>query len=581
MLTLIKPYYTFFTTLFALQSIVTISTLKMTKRVVIGGETMTEKETSTAPFVRKNERGLLDLTDEGHAALEPIVSDTSAQVYAFHKDETSRYAAGGMARLSRSSNDLRTIIASEFLTKETGAVGFFKRVLTEYGDDSVAQLDHDQVVFEGVSNVATKQIERGRLAAYLEQSTRYLRFDLKDAEGNYRYVIPEEFDAETAEVFKRDMDEIFDIYSELYIKAFEHIKKTSTVPEDERDRAWEVACHAKACDSIRGLLPAATKSTVGVSGSAQAIYNMILHMEAEPLPEVRSLGGMALEAVRIVNPVFYERADMPNRGGLIVDNKVKSHFNTRELAKQFTEDLDKEQSFEQETGIYVRLQTVDGSKDELIAKILTDNSDRPYEWWLSQVADLSEAHKDEVLDAYVGERDNRRVKPGRAYELLQYFFEIQCDIGAYRDIQRQRMVDALEWQDYQPYLGHSRPALIDEIDAVDLYERAFEISQTSYEQLQQKGYDSQAQYSVLFGHNIRFSFATNARSLYHSAELRTAIQGHDAYRTVYQQMVKQVEAAHPFITKHMKFLNTDDNAELARLDAAREQAARVAALAEQ
>lgn len=539
---------------------------------------MPERENETS-LVRKNDQGLLELTEAGHTALEPIVTDTGAQVYAFRKGENTQYAAGAMARASRSSNDLRTVIASEFLTKETGSQGLLHRVITGYGDDSVAQLDHDQLVLEGISNVLTKKVQRGRVAiGYLEQSTRYLRFDVKDSEDNYKYVVPGEFDTETAEEYTENVDEIFDIYSELYLKAFEHIKATSSVPKEDQNRAWETACHAQACDAVRGLLPAATKSTVGVAGSAQAIYNMILHLESEPLPEAKHIGAAALDAVRVVNPVFYERADNPNRGGLVSTNKAKTRADSRALAEQlietYTDDI------ELETGPSVKLLSYEGTENQLLAKILTDHSDVPYEQWLGVVGKLDDEKKTEILDTYVGERDNRRVKPGRATELLQYFFEIQCDIGAYRDIQRHRLVDAFDAQNYQPYLGHDRPALVDEIGGAELYEKAFEKSQETYELLKERGYEEQAQYAVLFGHNIRFSFAMNARELFHSAELRTAVQGHPSYRKVYQEIVEQVEEVHPFITRYMKFLNTDDNAELARLDAERAKEQRLQALGE-
>lgn len=534
-------------------------------------------ERNTAPLVSKNEQGLRELTDEGHIALSSIVSDTDAQVYAIRKGENSRYAAGGMARLSRSPDDLRTIIAAEFLNRDTGSEDLLRRVITQFGDDSVAQLDFDQVVFEGVSNVATKKIEHGRPAiGYLEQSTRYLRFDFKDGEGNYKYVIPSEFDDQTAEDFKTNLDEIFDIYSALYLKAFEHIKNTSTTPLSQRDRAWETSCHAQACDSVRGLLPAATKSTVGVAGSSQAIYNMILRLESEPLPEVKSLGAAALDAVRVVNPVFYERADNPNRGGLISANKAETRAASKANAKKFAEKFN--ESIEQEYGAYVQLQAIDGTKDELVAKIITDSGDLPYANVLNKVHELSEEEKDEILDDYVGTRDNRRVKPGRAFEMVRFTYEVQCDIGAYRDIQRHRIVDGFNWQNYQPYLGHDCPKVIDEIGGAELYERAFKLSQDTYELLQERGYEEQAQYAVLFGHNIRFSFAMNARELFHAAELRTAVQGHPSYRKVYMDMVEQAEVDAPYITRHMNFLNTDDNAELARLDAERAQAARLQAL---
>lgn len=526
---------------------------------------MSERNERT-PLVRKTNEGLLQLTDTGHEALKPFVTSTSDQVYAFTPEADSTLAAGAMARLSRSPNDLRTIAADEFIERDDGAEALIRRVVTNFGDDSVMQLDHLQLVFEGVSNLATKEIEWGRLAAYLEQSTRYLRFDRRDENGHYRYYTPEEFDDETKVEYEEKLDEIFDIYSDLYEKVLAHIKEASSVPEDERDAAWRTACHAQACDSIRGLLPAATKATVGVAGSVQAIYNLILHLESERLPEMKKLGRGALNAVRMVNPVFFERVDMPSRGGLISDNREFTRANSRSLAEELIEKMG---GIEQETGTYVKLLGVDGSEDELLATILTDSSDYPYEALLDLVQSLSAEDKEKIIDTYVGERYNRRVKPGRAFELPHYHFEVQCDFGAFRDIQRHRMVDGLEWQRLQPELEHSRPKVIDEAGLTDQFERAFEASKEAHDLLKERGYDEQAQYATLFGHNMRFNFKINARSLVFSSELRTTPQGHPSYRRVYQQMAEQVEQVHPFVTRVMTFLSQDEDQELARLGAER------------
>ena len=57
------------------------------------------------------------------------------------------------------------------------AAQLYERIFLGYGDDSVAQLGGAHVACEWVSNVLTKVLQRGRLAAYLEQSTRYIAYD--------------------------------------------------------------------------------------------------------------------------------------------------------------------------------------------------------------------------------------------------------------------------------------------------------------------------------------------------------------------------------------------------------------------
>lgn len=528
---------------------------------------MAEHAEQKVELVKKGENGRFFLSEAGREALEGWVTDIDGEVYSFFPEADDLMVSAAMARLSRNPNDLRTIMANEFMGQGDKKAELLTRVVTEYGDDSVMQLYGMQLVFEGISNIATKEVEWGRLAAYLEQSTRYLRFDVKDESGHYSYYTPEEFDAKTAKQYEAYMDQIFDIYSELYAKMYVHIQSTSAVPESERDAAWERACHAKACDSIRALLPSATKATVGMVGSAQAMHNMIIHMDAHPLPEMNRLGEKALSAVRAVAPVFFERTDRPDRGKLISNHQAETAKNVRDLVAE----LLKSHEAEPKTGISVELLSADGDEDALIVKIISDASDQPFEVIQPLVKAMSDAEKQEMIETYVGDRYNRRAKAGRAFEYPHYSFEIQCDYGAFRDIQRHRMVDGMEWQTLQTELGHVRPSIIDEAGFTDLYEKAFSLSKEAHDTLVTEGYSLQAQYATLFGHIMRFSMKINARALMQSAELRTSQQGHASYRDIYQRMHAAVKKVHPNIAAAMKFVSMEEDEELARLGAERYQ----------
>ncbi len=521
-------------------------------------------------LTRKTDEGLLELTEAGKNALEGWVTDIEGDVYVVTPEADMQAVAAAMARLSRNPNDLRTIVANEFMGEGSRDTELLRRVVNQFGDDSVMQLYPMQLVLEGISNVATKEIEWGRLAAYLEQSTRYLRFDRKNEQGEYAYYTPEELDSDTAELYKGHTDEIFDTYSQLYERLKAHIMETSNVTQDERDGAWRNACHAQACDGVRALLPAATKATVGMQGSAQAIYNMILHLRSHELPEMQRLGAKALAQARIVAPVFFERADTPTRGGLISAHREQTREASKTLADQLLDHLDAEQSIDAQ----VNLLSVHGSEDELVAKILADSSEYSFDAIRGVVNELTDEQKQLVIGTYAGDRYNRRAKPGRAFELPHYLFEVVCDYGAFRDIQRHRMVDGLEWQPLRTSLGHVTPEIIHEAGLTDEYERAFELSSDLHSLLKDRGYDNQAQYATLFGHLMRFTVQFNARSLTHTAELRTTPQGHPAYREVFQRMHALVADEHPNIARAMKFVSQAENEDLARLGAERNYTAK-------
>ena len=90
------------------------------------------------------------------------------------------------ARYSRTTKSLRRLFLDEF-AEETAALGsaptatvgseraarLYENVFVEYGDDSVAQLGGVHLACEQSSQLLAKALEWGRLAAYLEQSTRF------------------------------------------------------------------------------------------------------------------------------------------------------------------------------------------------------------------------------------------------------------------------------------------------------------------------------------------------------------------------------------------------------------------------
>src|SRR3989475_8367684 len=69
-----------------------------------------------------------------------------------------------------------------------------------------------------------------------------------------------------------------------------------------------------------------------------------------------------------------------------------------------------------------------------------------------------------VLTAYVGKRRNRRHRPGRAFERTSYRFDILGDYGAFRDLQRHRLL-TLEWQRLTPRHGSVMPEAVAEAGA--------------------------------------------------------------------------------------------------------------------
>lgn len=521
-------------------------------------------EKNKNPYLVK-ESSNYKITEEGKKYLKEIVTSTDSSVYSFTDKISTTTVAAAMARLSRRGDDMRVTLLDEFAIKEGKDETLLKRVISAYGDDSVQQLTGAHIVVEDASNLLTKKLERGRLGAYLEQSTRYIFFDQKDEHGKFKYYTPSNFSQKVYQHYNTQIDSIFEKYSELIHRLTEYIRSKSSEPEYARDMAWKAATRAQACDAVRAVLPVATKATVGIFGSAQTLENLIMRLLGDDLDEARQAGNAILEEARKVIPTFLERADKPDRGGA----QTAYHADTR--SKIAT--LAKEKS----------LLPIKGSDDEAVTlttfwpknefealpHMLYGNSTLSLQQLSETVNNWSYQEKENVFKAYAGERLNRRHKPGRALEIVHYNFDIICDYGIFRDLQRHRMVDALEWQALTPHYGYEIPQLVTEAGLDALFEDCFEISLKLYHYLLENGYPEESQYATLLGHKMRWKLMINAREAFHLIELRTSPQGHPGYRKLAQQMYEKISEVHPLIAEGMIFVNKGEDPELTRLAAER------------
>ncbi|HEX5782377.1 MAG TPA: FAD-dependent thymidylate synthase, partial [Solirubrobacteraceae bacterium] len=237
-----------------------------------------------------------DLTAAERARLAPHVTSLDGPVFALvNLPETVKGAL--FARYSRYPGTLRRLFLEEFadsLPEASGrgweaeegrrAAELYERIFVGYGDDSVAQLGGAHVACEWVSNILTKTLQRPRLAAYLEQSTRYIAYDAPMPGGGYRYYR----DSALGPEYEASMDALFGAYAEALPRVRAWADETFPRVEGEPEAARRRAVNAKSYDLLRGLLPAASLSHMGIYATGQAYEQLILHLMADPLPEARA-----------------------------------------------------------------------------------------------------------------------------------------------------------------------------------------------------------------------------------------------------------------------------------------------------
>jgi thymidylate synthase ThyX len=409
-----------------------------------------------------------------------------------------------------------------------------------------------------VSNVLTKILQRPRLGAYLEQSTRYLAYDapMPDPPGGYRYYR----DPELGPRYEEAMDRLFDIYSQALPRVAAWADEQFPRAPDEPPAAHARAIKAKALDLLRGLLPASSLSHMGIFATGQSYEQLILHLLAHPLPEARSYGRMILGELKAVMPSFVARVERADRGGEWVRYLEKR----AEAGQKWARRLGLESDAAGEDAPSVRLLRVDGDEEDLLAALLFEASGCGEEAIAEAIGGLTDGERADLLADLVGERSNRRHRPGRGFEALRYRFEIVSDYGAFRDLQRHRML-TVQWQRFSPDLGAGVPEQVDLAGCGDHYRTALEVSQREYERLIHSGLNTAAPYALCLGYRIRYILDLNAREAMQLIELRSGREGHPSYRAVAHEMHAQIEAVHPAVAGAMVHVDRETEPRLERI----------------
>ena len=513
-------------------------------------------------------------TDEERAVLVRHFTNLDGPVFAL--TDLPEVVKGALfARYSRSKKSLRRLFLDEFaedvgeggaLTKagEARAEKLYDRVFVEFGDDSVAQLGGVHLACEQASQLLCKALEWGRLAAYLEQSTRYMRYDDRP-DGRWRATVPPEIaGTDLAQGYEALLDEIFGAYRDMYGPMEAHYRAKFPQDPGDSDFIYRQTIMAKTCDALRALLPAGTRSNLGIYATGQSYEQLLTRLTAHPLAEMREYGSLMLEELRHVIPAFLKRVDVQERG-IAWSNYWRR---TREQVEEVTGKSLLGVAAEARPEVTLTDWDPEG-EIKVAAAVMYDAGNLPDDQLLEIARAMTPAQRAELLTASVGDRGNRRHKPGRAWERTQYRFDVLCDYGAFRDLQRHRPL-TIEWQRLSTAHGPEVPPDIDEAGLRPQWDRVMEASAEMEQELSAAGFEEAAQYAVSMAYRIRFVMQMSAREAMHLTELRSQPQGHPTYRRVAQQMHHLIDnvAGHRAIAGAFTYLDTG-NVDLERLEAER------------
>jgi thymidylate synthase ThyX len=511
-------------------------------------------------------------TDDERATLEPHFTDLDGPVFALtNLPEAVKGAL--FARYSRSTKSLRRLFLDEFADDVQRGIGLsrsgaaraerlYDRVFVEYGDDSIAQLGGVHLACEQASQLLCKALEWGRLAAYLEQSTRYMRYDDRPG-GRWRASVPDELVGTPLHTrYGSFLDEVFGLYGQMYEPMDAYFRRRFPKDPADSDFVYRQTIMAKTCDTLRMLLPAGTRSNLGIYATGQSYEQLLMRLAVHPLAEAREFGRLMLIELRKVIPEFLKRVDVEERG-------VAWSRYWRDL-REATEDLAAKllDGVVPDERPVVTLSDHDPEGElKVAAAALYASSDLPDDQLLDLVRAMTLDERTEILTKSVGERDNRRHKPGRAWERTSYRFDVICDYGSFRDLQRHRPL-TIEWQRLTPALGYEVPTEIADAGLGSDWEQAMELSRETHDAIEAGGFPEVPQYAVSMAYRLRFVMQMSAREALHLTELRSQPQGHPTYRRVAHEMHRLIQGVHPSIGAAFTYISRDD-VDLGRLEAER------------
>jgi thymidylate synthase ThyX len=534
------------------------------------------------------QEGTSRFTAQERALLARYVTNTDGPVFALtNLPEVIKGAL--FSRYSRSALGLRELLLKEFIADpaaEFAAIGsgahageaesaaqeahlavqraqdFYSRILDGYGDDSIGELGGAHLAIENVSMIATKVLEDARIGGSpLEKSTRYVYFGEKQG-GDYLFCKePTLLASRHAERYLATCRMLFETYRELIDPLTAYVERAWPRPADASPAAWHRSVRARVFDGLRGLLPAATVTNMGIFGNGRFFETLLMRLQVAPLAELRVLGqAMYGELARLI-PSFIRRA-----------NPGHPHFaSTRDyqtaLERWLARPVEPGPPIPSSADASRSVDLVDWDPEapaKVLAALAYPHGEQTLKSLREATACLSAAEQAQRLLALADLRGNRRHKPPRALELASYTFDLLGDFGMYRDLHRHRMLT----QQRQPLSTRHGYELPEEVVAAGLsvpFSAAMEQAAEAYEAMAPE-HPAEAQYVVPMAFRIRWHMHVNLRALIWLVELRSAPQGHPAYRRMAQELYRRVAEAHPAFAPLFKYVDLEDYP-LGRIDA--------------
>ncbi|MEM0140291.1 MAG: FAD-dependent thymidylate synthase [Ferroplasma sp.] len=489
-------------------------------------------------------------------------SNNDKDVFIIKMDMIDRGAL--MSRYSRALNlDIRDVYKKEFADSPSHARDFYKRIFLDYGDESVAELTTAQLGIQNVSNILSKVIEEPRIGlSYLEKSSRYVRYN-KKTDAGYLFLHGENTGMNNfIDEYNEHCNNLFDFYSKSYpemlkifaekypVESFEFeiggknykYKDIGNIDDKTVEKSYKSSLRSAVLDEIRSVLPASTLTNIGMSGNGRAFISLIERLKAYG----------TTESLRYSELLYNElEKELPD----LIDDSVSEHGR-----------MQIEYNNKRENSWNLNQHLSSDLPDVSLLNYMDEKTALLQAAWLAGYGNSGDFHSmelgsqqaRELINQLAGIRKNRRHKLGRAFESINYLFQINTNYGAFRELQRHRFLSIIR-RDLTTAYGYDIPENIKSIDSIKMeYISLMEDAKSIYSKISKDSGARIAQYAVPYAYRYPVAFNVNLNELAYFIELRSNQQVHPDLRRVAIGMYCKVRKVHPLLSELIKFVDTGD-----------------------
>jgi len=447
--------------------------------------------------------------------------------------EKSAYA---LARYSRSADSIRQSVE---WVRTHNSQQFLESYYFQYGHQSIADLGHTIVCFEGISELAASEVEDEVLWDGQAKSSRYQDF------SKAGFITPPDLTGTDSERYDAAARQLLSAYSDVHQRVNAHLTQKLPRPESMKPDAYARNIAARAFDVARYLLFWGVPTNVGQVTSIRTLEKQIKRLRVSEFAEVRALAEDIAQACAEPPECLWN----PDNAEPLAPTLAR-HAEPDEYLRQSTEDLRgwalQNLTCPQSKSPRVELTRPVDVMTEIAATLLYPVTDYAFRSLYETVSGWSAARRAEVLDVAIksrGERDDLL----RGFRGGQYCFDMLIDVGAYRDMHRHRRCHQYR-QAYSGLHGYDVPALLSEAGAEQPYRDAMDAALIARNALP----DPARQYLLPFGAKSRFLFKMDFAEVEYISRVRSSVKGHFSYREIAWEMKERLAEIEPELASLIK-----------------------------